>query len=151
MRIRPRFFFGVGLIAAAIGYLIFSAIRTTSEYYLTVPEVAARQTELGGQAIRVAGRVKPGNIAWDPNSLTLKFEIGPIPDVAADGAPIKPVAAVASDPVSFRVVSAGEPKPDMFAPGRDVIVEGKLGPDGAIAATQVMTSCPSKYKPKQSQ
>ena len=151
MRVRPRFFIGVGLIAAAIGYLIFSAIRTTSEYYLTVPEVAARQNELGGQAIRVAGRVKPGNIAWEPNTLTLKFEIVPIPDVGADGAPIKPVDVVASNPVSFRVVSAGEPKPDMFAPGRDVIVEGKLGPDGTIAATQVMTSCPSKYKPKQSQ
>ena len=149
MRIRPRFFIGVGLIAAAIGYLIFSAIRTTSEYYLTVPEVAARQSALGGQAIRVAGRVKPGNIGWDPNSLTLKFEIVPIPDVDASGAPVRPV--VASDPVSFRVVSAGEPKPDMFAPGRDVIVEGKLGPDGTIAATQVMTSCPSKYKPKQAQ
>jgi cytochrome c-type biogenesis protein CcmE len=149
MRIRPRFFIGVGLIAVAIGYLIFSSIRTTSEYYLTVPEVAARQTELGGQAIRVAGRVKPGNIDWDPNSLTLKFEIVPIPDV--DAAAVKPVSVVASDPVSFRVVAAGEPKPDMFAPGRDVIVEGKLTPDGAIAATQVMTSCPSKYKPKQSQ
>ncbi|SRR5258708_29945531 len=149
MRIRPRFFIGVGLIALAIGYLIFSSIRTTSEYYLTVPEVAARQTELGGQSIRVAGRVKPGNIAWDPNSLTLKFEIAPIPDIDASGAPVKPV--VASDPVSFRVISAGEPKPDMFAPGRDVIVEGKFGPDGAIAATQVMTSCPSKYKPKQAQ
>jgi cytochrome c-type biogenesis protein CcmE len=149
MRIRPRFFIGGGLIVLAIGYLIFSSIRTTSEYYLTVPEVAARQGELGGQAIRVAGRVKPGNIAWDPDSLTLKFEIAPIPDVDATGAPVKPV--LASDPVSFRVVAAGEPKPDMFAPGRDVIVEGKLGSDGAIAATQVMTSCPSKYKPKQSQ
>ena len=149
MRIRPRFFIGGGLIVLAIGYLIFSSIRTTSEYYLTVPEVAARQTELGGQAIRVAGRVKPGNIDWDPNSLTLKFEIVPIPDV--DAAAVKPVSVVASDAVSFRVVAAGEPKPDMFAPGRDVIVEGKLGADGAIAATQVMTSCPSKYKPKQSQ
>jgi len=149
MRIRPRFFIGGGLIVLAIGYLIFSSIRTTSEYYLTVPEVAARQGELGGQAIRVAGRVKPGNIAWDPNSLTLKFEIVPIPDVDDAGAPVKPVAA--TDPVSFRVVAAGEPKPDMFAPGRDVIVEGKLSPDGAIAATQVMTSCPSKYKPKQAQ
>ncbi|MGB0058767.1 cytochrome c maturation protein CcmE [Candidatus Binatus sp.] len=149
MRIRPRFFIGVGLIAAAIGYLIFSSIRTTSEYYLTVPEVAARESELGGQAIRVAGRVKPGNIAWDPNSLTLKFEIAPIPDVDAAGGAVKPV--VATDAVSFRVVAAGEPKPDMFAPGRDVIVEGKLGADGAITATQVMTSCPSKYKPKQSQ
>ena len=149
MRIRPRFFIGGGLIVLAIGYLIFSSIRTTSEYYLTVPEVAARQTELGGQAIRVAGRVKPGNIDWNPNSLTLKFEIVPIPDV--DAATVKPVSVVASDAVSFRVVAAGEPKPDMFAPGRDVIVEGKLTPDGAIAATQVMTSCPSKYKPKQSQ
>src|ERR1700719_2423155 len=149
MRIRPRFFIGVGLIAVAIGYLIFSAIRTTSEYYLTVPEVAARQTELGGQALRVAGRVKGGTINWEPNTLTLKFEIVPIPDVDASGAPV--TAVLASDPVSFRVVSAGEPKPDMFAPGRDVIVEGKLGADGAIAATQVMTSCPSKYKPKQSQ
>jgi len=151
MRIRPRVFVGVGLIAAAIGYLIFSSIRTTSEYYLTVPEVAARQSELGGQAIRVAGRVEPGNIDWEPNSLTLKFEIAPIPDADASGAPVKPVSVVASDPVSFRVVAAGEPKPDMFAAGRDVIVEGRLGPDGAIAATQVMTSCPSKYKPKQSQ
>ena len=151
MRIRPRFFIGGGLIVLAIGYLIFSSIRTTSEYYLTVPEVAARQTELGGQAIRVAGRVKPGDIAWDPNSLTLKFEIAPIPDIDASGAPVKPVSVVASDPVSFRVIAAGEPKPDMFAPGRDVIVEGKLTPDGAIAATQVMTSCPSKYKPKQAQ
>ncbi|HEY6299522.1 MAG TPA: cytochrome c maturation protein CcmE [Candidatus Binatus sp.] len=147
MRIRPRFFIGGCLIVLAIGYLIFSSIRSTSEYYLTVPEVAARRSELGGQAIRVAGRVKPGNIAWDPNSLTLKFEIVPIPDV--DAAAVRPV--VASDPVSFRVICVGEPKPDMFAPGRDVIVEGKLGPDGAIAATQVMTSCPSKYKPKQSQ
>jgi len=151
MRIRPRFFIGVGLIALAIGYLIFSSIRTTSEYYLTVTEVAARQSELGGQSIRVAGRVKPGNIAWDPNSLTLKFEIAPIPDIDASGAPVKPVSVVASDPVSFRVIAAGEPKPDMFAPGRDVIIEGKLGPDGAIAATQVMTSCPSKYRPKQAQ
>ncbi len=139
------------MIVLAIGYLIFSSIRTTSEYYLTVPEVAARQTELGGQAIRVAGRVKPGNIAWDPNSLTLKFEIAPIPDIDASGAPVKPVSVVASDPVSFRVIAAGEPKPDMFAPGRDVIVEGKLTPDGAIAASQVMTSCPSKYRPKQAQ
>jgi cytochrome c-type biogenesis protein CcmE len=151
MRIRPRFFIGGALIVLAIGYLIFSSIRTTSEYYLTVPEMAARQAELGGQSIRVAGRIKPGGIAWDPNSLTLKFEIAPIHDIDASGAPVKSVSVVASDPVSFRVIAAGEPKPDMFAPGRDVIVEGKLTPDGAIAASQVMTSCPSKYRPKQAQ
>ena len=147
MRIRPRFFIGAGLIVVAIGYLIVSAIRTTSEYYLTVNEVSSRQAELGGQALRVAGRVKAGTISWDPNTLTLKFEIGPIPDV--DAAAVRPVAV--TDPASLRVVCAGEPKPDMFAVGRDVIVEGRLGSDGVITATQVMTSCPSKYKPKQAQ
>jgi cytochrome c-type biogenesis protein CcmE len=55
---------------------------------------------------------------------------------------------VATDPVSFKVSSIGEPKPDMFAENRDVIVEGKLLPAGEIAATQVLTSCPSKYQAK---
>ena len=95
------------------------------------------------------GASRPATIEWDPNTLTLKFEVVPIPDV--DAAPVKPVSVLATDPISFRVVAAGEPKPDMFAPGRDVIVEGKLGAGGVITATQVMTSCPSKYKPKQSQ
>ncbi len=93
MNIRPRFFIGAGLIILAIGYLIGNAMRTTSEYYLTVSEVAARQSELGGQALRVAGRVKPGTVNWEPNTLTLKFEIVPIPDLNADAAPIKPVVA----------------------------------------------------------
>jgi cytochrome c-type biogenesis protein CcmE len=145
MRIKLRFVIGSALIVGAIAYLIITAIRNTSEYYLTVNEVAARQTELDGQSLRVAGRVKAGTIAWDPSSLTLKFAIVPIPEPARDGA-VTPV--VATDPASFNVTSVGEPKPDMFAEGRDVIVEGKLLPSGEIAATQVLTSCPSKYQAK---
>ncbi len=146
-RIKPRFLIGSGLIVAAIAYLIISSIRSTSEYYLTVPEVSARATELRGQSLRIAGRVKPGTIAWDASTLTLKFAIYPIPPVANSAAAndsIKPVAI--DEAPSFNIVSQGEPKPDMFAPNRDVIVEGKLEPDGTIAATQVMTSCPSKYR-----
>ncbi len=150
MRIRPRFYIGGALIVLAIAYLIVSSIRSTSEYYLTVTEVSARQSQLGGEPIRVAGRVKPGTISWEPNTLTLKFAIVPIPD-PAPASPVRPVSVNAPDPVSFRVICAGQPKPDMLAPGRDVIVEGKLGADGVIIATQVMTSCPSKYQPKQSQ
>jgi len=150
MRIRPRFYFGGALIALAIGYLIVSAIRTTSEYYLTVDEVGARQAELGRDPIRVAGRVKPGTVSWEPNTLTLKFVIVPIPDPAA-ATPVRPVSVKAGDSVSFPVYCAGQPKPDMLAENRDVIVEGKLEAGGVIIASQVMTSCPSKYQPKQSQ
>jgi cytochrome c-type biogenesis protein CcmE len=150
MRIRPRFYIGGAVIALAIAYLIVSAIRSTSEYYLTVDEVSARQAELGRDPIRVAGRVKPGTISWDPNSLTLKFVIVPIPDPAA-ATPVRPVSIKAPDSVSFPVYCAGQPKPDMLAENRDVIVEGKLSAGGVIIASQVMTSCPSKYQPKQSQ
>ena len=146
MRIRSRFFVGAGLIAVAVGYLIYAAIQNTSEYYMTVNEVAARHASLGNQALRVAGRVSPGAISWDPMTLTLKFNIHQIPDADQDGAG-KPVTI--SDAPSFNVICVGQPKPDMFAADKDVIVEGHLEGAGTISASQVMTSCPSKYKPKQ--
>ncbi len=146
-----RFVVGAGLIVLAIGYLITTAVRNTSEYYLTVNEVSARESQLGGQMLRVAGRVKAGSISWDPATLTLGFAMVSPPNPASpanpDGSPVKPVAA--SEPAEFRVVARGEPKPDMFAAGRDVIVEGRLAADGTIEARQVLTSCPSKYVPKQ--
>ncbi len=145
MRIRSRFIVGAGLIAAAVGYLIYAAIQNTSEYYMTVNEVAVKQASLGSQALRIAGRVNPGDISWDPTTLTLKFGIRQIPEGDEDG--VKKVAA--SDAPSFNVICVGQPKPDMFAPNKDVIVEGRLTGVGSISATQVMTSCPSKYKPKQ--
>ena len=148
MRIKPRFLIGGGLIVAAIAYLIVTGIRNTAEYYLTVDEVQARQAELQGQALRVAGRVKPGSVSWEPVSLTLGFAISPIPEktAAANGASLKPVSAVSN--AEYQVICRGQPKPDMFAENRDVIVEGHLEPGNRIAADQVLTSCPSKYDPK---
>jgi cytochrome c-type biogenesis protein CcmE len=145
-----RIAIGVGLVVAAVAYLIITAVQNTAEYYLTVNETSARQAELSGQMLRIAGRVVPGTITWDPSSLTLKFAITQPP--AAEGQPtVTTVAAAAISPVRFTIISHGQPKPDMFAAGRDVIVEGLLMQDGTIAARQVLTSCPSKYTPKQNQ
>ncbi len=80
-----RFVVGAGLIVLAIGYLILTAVRNTSEYYLTVSEVSARHAQLGGQMLRVAGRVKAGSISWDPATLTLAFAIVAPPN--PDGSP----------------------------------------------------------------
>ncbi len=134
------------LVVAAIGYLIASAVSNTAEYYLTVNEVNARRGELSGQMLRIAGRVVPGTIQWDPSSLTLKFAISEPP--AEGESPVTPVAAGSLGTAVFNVLSRGQPKPDMFAAGRDVIVEGQLDGDNMIEARQVLTSCPSKYVPK---
>src|SRR5713226_8963270 len=142
MRVKPRFLIGGGLIVAAIAYLIVTAIRNTAEYYLTVDEVQARAGELRGQRLRIAGRVKPASITWDPESLTLGFAIRPLPD-SKDSPTVQ--KASASSAAAFAVICKGQPKPDMFAENRDVIVEGRLGAANTIEATQVLTSCPSKY------
>jgi hypothetical protein len=92
----------------------------------------------------------PGTIHWEASSLTLKFAITQPPP--GDGQPVvTKVTAGAMTPAIFTVVSQGQPKPDMFAPGRDVIVEGLVTPNNMIEARQVLTSCPSKYSPKQNQ
>ena len=85
MHARWRFFVGAGLIVAAIGYLIVTAVRNTAEYYLTVNEVKSRQGELGGQMLRVAGRVAPGSIAWNPITLTLSFGLAEPPPADQPG------------------------------------------------------------------
>jgi cytochrome c-type biogenesis protein CcmE len=144
MRIKPRFLIGAGLIVGAIAYLIVIGIRSTSEYYLTVDEALSRQGELNGQPVRIAGRVRAGTISWDPASLTLSFAIGALP--AEDGGPVRQVSAHSMQLIN--VVCKGQPKPDMFAAGRDVIVEGRLTSHNFVTADQVMTSCPSKYRPK---
>jgi cytochrome c-type biogenesis protein CcmE len=144
MRIKPRFLIGGGVIVAAIAYLIVIGIRSTSEYYLTVDEAAARQSELMGQPVRVAGRVKGGTIGWDPAALSLSFAMAPLPP--EEGAKVEPVAM--RPPQEIKVVCKGQPKPDMFAAGRDVIVEGRFTSRNFVTADQVMTSCPSKYRPR---
>jgi cytochrome c-type biogenesis protein CcmE len=146
MRIKPRFLIGGGLIVAAIIYLVVIGIRSTSEYYLTVDEAAARQTELMGQPVRIAGRVKAGAISWDPISLTLAFAIAPLPPEDPTG--VQPVGMHPALNQEIKVLCKGQAKPDMFAPGRDVIVEGRLTGRNFVTADQVMTSCPSKYRPK---
>jgi cytochrome c-type biogenesis protein CcmE len=148
MRNRLRFVLGVSLMTLAVAYLIITSVRNTAEYYLTVAEARTRQSELSGQMIRVAGRVAAGTINWDAATLTLAFTIVQPPDSPGQ-AGVKPVTSIDAVAPSFRVISQGQPKPDMFAAGRDVIVEGRLGPDNRIAARQVLTSCPSKYVPKQ--
>ena len=121
---------GVVVIVTSVAYLIFSGATGSTIYFLTVPEVQQKLTALQGEPLRVAGKVTTDLIEWDVRHLSLAFVLG-------DGQ--------SRLPVRYTGV-----KPDMFQPGVEVIVEGRIGHDGVFAASVLMTSCPSKYQEEKS-
>ncbi len=117
---------GTAVIVAAIGYLMFSGATGNTAYVMTVPELQKQLPTLQGQALRIAGKVTSDPIRWDVANLSLAFTMG---------------EGTASVPVQYHGI-----KPDMFQPGAEVIVEGHVGADGVLLASNLMTSCPSKYE-----
>lgn len=123
-----RFIIGASIIVAAVTYLVYTGIRETSVYYLTIDEFLAQREAVAGEDLRVAGRVGAKSIEWNPATLDLKFRLADFE--GSDGVD-----------VAYNGVL-----PDMFAEGRDVIVEGTYGRGGSFHARTLLTACPSKYE-----
>ena len=119
---------GIIVIVTAVAYLLLSGTTASTVYFLTVPEVQQQWSVLqqASHPIRVAGQVTADSIQWDVRQLSLAFRIG---------------EGEARLPVQYTGV-----KPDMFQAGVNVIVEGRIGRDGVLVASTLMTSCPSKYQ-----
>ena len=127
---RRRFVVGAALIALAVSYLVYAGIRTTSMYYFELDEYLPVRSAHAGEPMRVKGWVRTGTMQWDPATNKLAFELA-----RQDGS--------GAIPVAFQGIL-----PDMFAEGREVVVEGR--DEGSVfRARQVMTSCPSKYEAEQ--
>jgi len=109
------------VIAACVGFLIYSASGGTTEYYLTVSEL--RSHPAAGD-VRVAGVVQDDVVRSD-GGLRVTF-------TEKDG--------TASMPVDY----SGS-LPDIFKPGITVVAEGKLGSDGVFHAQQLLAKCPSRF------
>ena len=119
---------GMVVIVAAVAYLLLSGTTASAVYFLTVPEVQQQLSALqqASHPIRVAGPVTADPIQWDVRQLSLAFHIG---------------EGEVRLPVQYTGI-----KPDMFQAGVSVIVEGRIGRDGVLHASTLMTSCPSKYQ-----
>ncbi|MDG2308340.1 MAG: cytochrome c maturation protein CcmE [Candidatus Binatia bacterium] len=145
MNRKQKFALGSFVIVAAVATLIYTAARETSAYFLTMDEYAAQSRDHEGHQLRLAGRVTDGSVEWNPRTLDLAFEIQSIPP-RADAEEATPVAVV--EPVEIPptlVVKYNGILPDMFAEGRDVIVEGQVTNEVFVAET-LLTTCPSKYE-----
>jgi cytochrome c-type biogenesis protein CcmE len=109
------------VVAACVGYLVYSAAGGSSEYYLTVSELRS-QTTSGD--VRVAGVVQ-NDIQRREGGLQVRF-------TEKDG--------TASMPVEYHGTL-----PDIFQPGIIVVAEGRLGADGVFHARNVLAKCPSRF------
>lgn len=136
MKTNYKFGIGAVLLVSSIGYLMYAGVEQSSAYYFTIEEFLPRREAMAGQGIRLAGRVTPGSLSKSTSAkgTEMKFSVGDFVDDAV--APADTVAVEYTGVV-----------PDMFAEGRDVIIEG-VYTSGVVQAKSVMTSCPSKYEPE---
>jgi cytochrome c-type biogenesis protein CcmE len=128
MGVKARVVFAAAVIVAVIAYLVFLGASSTWQYYLLVDECYAQQVQWQGKLLRVNGRVTDGSLNISPDRRGAVF-------------------CLEGKLHQFAVTCAG-PLPDNLAEGMEVVVEGKLQPDGGLQGERVITRCASKYAPK---
>lgn len=126
---RKRYLIGGVILIAAVGYLLYMALGSSTIYYVTVSELLDKGQDTYETSIRVAGRVADGSIEWNAKELELKFTV---------------VEGGASLPVIYEGA-----RPDGFKAGADIVVEGKYHSNKIFRASSILIKCPSKYVPEE--
>lgn len=148
---RIKFILGGSIILAAVIYLIASSTQASVEYFMTVDELKARATNLSGKNLRVSGAVIGDTIQYDPQTLSLSFDIA---HVSGDNKEIEDqggLAEVLHQAVSdksrarIKVIYVG-PKPDLLRDEAQAVMTGHLGDDGIFYADELFLKCPSRYE-----
>ncbi len=135
---------GVVLITGTLTYLVSTSLSGQVDYFYSADELVGRKAELTGQKLKVGGKVVTGSILQRPGTLDYMFKVKPHPGMLKPG---YETYASTEIPVTFTGVV-----PDTFKEDADVIITGRLAPDGTFAGQDVLAKCPSKedmgYKAK---
>ena len=116
----------VAALVVAFGALLYSTLSEGTEYYKHVDEVMADPATWQGKRLQLHGFVVDDSILRKPNTLEYRFQ------VQSNGKIV---------PVRYTGVV-----PDTFKNGSEVVLKGRLGPEGfAVEPNGVMAKCPSKY------
>src|SRR5262245_50474966 len=146
-----KFVIGGSLILGAVVFLIWNATQSTQEFFMTIDELNAQGSSLINKNLRVSGAVIGDTIQYDPQTLTLTFEVA---HVAGDNAQLETEGGLAEalhqavvDPSRQRmtIVYVG-PKPDLLRNEAQAIVTGHVGEDGVFYADELLLKCPTKYE-----
>jgi cytochrome c-type biogenesis protein CcmE len=121
----------VVVLAVALAGLLRATLREGTEYYKHVNEVTANPAEWQGKNLQLHGYVVRDSILRKRDSLEYRFKV-----TSKVGESTHVVAARYTGIV-----------PDTFSDDAEVVLKGKLGPDGfQVVPNGVMAKCPSKYE-----
>jgi cytochrome c-type biogenesis protein CcmE len=145
-----KFFMGGALILAAVVYLIASSTQANAEYFMTVDELIADGDDIYGKSLRLSGAVIGDTVQYDPETLTLTFEIahvtGDNKEIERQGGLALVLFQAVNDPTRQRVkIQYVGPKPDLLRSEAQAIVTGKLNEDGVFIAEELLLKCPTRY------
>jgi len=153
MKKKPNYKLIIGgiVIVIALVYLLISATRSNTQYFLTVDEMLSQKSELQGQKLRMSGAVVGESIQYNPATLDLSFVVAQIPGdhrlIAEMGGMAKVLADAVADPNSARMtIHYYGVKPDLLKDEAQAIITGSLDAEGVFQATELLMKCPSKYE-----
>jgi len=118
---------GVVVLAAAVG-LVLNAFQSNLVFFFSPTDVVEHRAPQG-RAFRLGGLVEDKSLQRGADGLTVRF------NVTDTGKTI---------PVVYTGIL-----PDLFKEGKGVVAQGKLGPDGAFHATEVLAKHDENYMPPQ--
>jgi cytochrome c-type biogenesis protein CcmE len=116
---------GVVLIAIAAA-LVLNAFQGNIVFFFSPSQIAAKEAPLD-KTFRVGGMVQAGSLKRRADGITVEF-------IVTDTAKTIPVV--------YRGLL-----PDLFKEGKGVVAQGRLGPDGAFHASEVLAKHDENYMP----
>lgn len=125
---RKRLYLVVAILVgvAASTLLAARAMRDNLAYFYDPSQVASGSAPRD-RGIRVGGMVTQGSVRRTPGSLEVRFDV--------------------TDFQHTVTVRYSGVLPDLFREGQGIIAHGRLGPDGAFVADEVLAKHDEKYMP----
>ena len=115
------------VLVLAFSGLLYSTLSEGTEYYKHVDEVMTDPGAWEGKRLQLHGYVVDNSILRKPDTLEYRLQIQSNDKVV---------------PARYTGVV-----PDTFKNGSEVVLKGRLGPDGfTVDPNGVMAKCPSKYE-----
>ena len=113
------------VIGGSLSFLFYTTLAQETEFYKHVDEVMSQPEQWYGKSMQLHGYVVDNSIEMRPNSMDYRFKIR-----SGDYNVLATYTGIV---------------PDTFKDGAEIVLTGKLGPQG-FQAVDMTAKCPSKYE-----